>query len=80
MVEYTDPNPFKIFHIGHLMANAIGESLSRVVEFSGAETIRVCYQGDVGAIYGSIFNRKYSTSTHEVRLLLAGPVFEDHSV
>src|SRR3989344_5025237 len=23
MVEYTDPNPFKPFHIGHLMANAI---------------------------------------------------------
>lgn len=48
MAEYTDPNPFKIFHIGHLMANAIGESLSRLVEFSGAEVIRACYQGDVG--------------------------------
>ena len=57
MVEYTDPNPFKPFHIGHLMANAIGESVSRVVEFSGAKTIRANYQGDVGphvakAIYG----------------------------
>ena len=48
MVEYTDPNPFKIFHIGHLMANTIGESISRVVEFSGAKVIRACYQGDVG--------------------------------
>jgi arginyl-tRNA synthetase len=48
MVEYTDPNPFKIFHIGHLMANTIGESLSRIVEFSGANVIRACYQGDVG--------------------------------
>jgi arginyl-tRNA synthetase len=28
MVEYTDPNPFKEFHIGHLMSNAIGESIS----------------------------------------------------
>src|SRR3989344_3461725 len=27
MVEYTDPNPFKPFHIGHLMSNAIGESI-----------------------------------------------------
>ena len=57
MVEYTDPNPFKPFHIGHLMANAIGESISRIVEFSGAKTIRANYQGDVGphvakAIYG----------------------------
>jgi arginyl-tRNA synthetase len=48
MVEYTDPNPFKVFHIGHLMANTIGETLSRIVEFSGAKVIRACYQGDVG--------------------------------
>ncbi|MFA5937030.1 MAG: arginine--tRNA ligase [Candidatus Paceibacterota bacterium] len=57
MVEYTDPNPFKPFHIGHLMTNAIGESISRIVEFSGAKTIRANYQGDIGphiakAIYG----------------------------
>ena len=57
MVEHTDPNPFKPFHIGHLMANAIGESISRIVEFSGAKTVRANYQGDVGphvakAIYG----------------------------
>lgn len=59
MVEYTDPNPFKPFHIGHLMTNAIGESISRIVEFSGAKTVRANYQGDVGphvakAIYGLI--------------------------
>lgn len=59
MVEYTDPNPFKPFHIGHLMTNAIGESISRIVEFSGAKTIRANYQGDVGlhiakAIYSLI--------------------------
>jgi arginyl-tRNA synthetase len=48
MIEYTDPNPFKIFHIGHLMANAIGESLSRLYEYSGAQVIRANYQGDVG--------------------------------
>ncbi len=48
MVEYTDPNPFKPFHIGHLMTNAIGESISRIVEFSGAKTVRANYQGDIG--------------------------------
>ena len=48
MLEYTDPNPFKEMHIGHLMSNAIGESVSRIVEFSGARTKRVNYQGDVG--------------------------------
>ena len=48
MVEYTDPNPFKEFHIGHLMSNAIGESIARLIEFSGAEVRRANYQGDVG--------------------------------
>lgn len=48
MVEYTQPNPFKPFHIGHLMSNTIGESIARIVSFSGAEVTRANYQGDVG--------------------------------
>ena len=48
MVEYTDPNPFKQFHIGHLMTNVIGESIACLFEASGAEVLRVNYQGDVG--------------------------------
>ena len=48
MCEYTDPNPFKAFHIGHLMSNAIGESISRLQEFTSAEVKRANYQGDVG--------------------------------
>lgn len=57
MFEYTDPNPFKPFHIGHLMSNAIGEAFSRIAENVGAKVIRANYQGDVGlhvakAIYG----------------------------
>lgn len=58
MVEYTDPNPFKEFHIGHLMSNAIGESISRLIELGGAKVIRANWQGDVGphvakAIWGA---------------------------
>jgi len=48
IIEYTDPNPFKEFHIGHLMPNVIGESLSRIIEWNGAEVKRANYQGDVG--------------------------------
>ena len=48
LVEYTDPNPFKEFHIGHLVPNALGESLSRLYEYAGAEVKRANYQGDVG--------------------------------
>ncbi len=48
VVEYTDPNPFKAFHIGHLMSNAIGESIARLLESQGATVRRANYQGDVG--------------------------------
>jgi arginyl-tRNA synthetase len=48
VIEYTDPNPFKEFHIGHLMSNCIGEALARLLEFAGADVKRVNYQGDVG--------------------------------
>jgi arginyl-tRNA synthetase len=48
IIEYTDPNPFKEFHIGHLMPNVIGESISRILEKNGAEIQRANYQGDVG--------------------------------
>lgn len=47
-VEYTDPNPFKIFHIGHLYTNIVGESFSRLQEALGADVSRAIYQGDVG--------------------------------
>ncbi|MHB1316492.1 MAG: arginine--tRNA ligase [Minisyncoccota bacterium] len=47
-VEYTQPNPFKEFHIGHLMNNIIGESISRLFEAHGTEVIRSTYHGDVG--------------------------------
>ncbi|OGG49158.1 arginine--tRNA ligase [Candidatus Kaiserbacteria bacterium RIFCSPLOWO2_12_FULL_52_8] len=48
MVEYTDPNPFKEMHIGHLMSNTIGESVSRLIANEGATVTRACYSGDVG--------------------------------
>ncbi len=67
MVEYTQPNPFKPFHIGHLMSNTIGESISRIIEFSGAKTIRANYQGDIGphvakAIYQMLKNENDTKS------------------
>lgn len=48
LLEYTDPNPFKEFHIGHLVPNAYGEAISRLYDFAGAEVKRANYQGDVG--------------------------------
>ena len=47
-IEHTQPNPFKEFHIGHLMNNTIGESISRIVKANGAEVKTCSYHGDVG--------------------------------
>ena len=73
MIEYTDPNPFKPFHIGHLMTNAIGESVARILEHSGAGVSRANYQGDVGlhvakAIYGLLDNDKLQSKTGSINL------------
>ncbi|HEY4474212.1 MAG TPA: arginine--tRNA ligase [Candidatus Paceibacterota bacterium] len=48
IVEYSQPNPFKPFHIGHLMSTTVGESISRLVEWSGSDIRRMNYQGDIG--------------------------------
>jgi len=48
VVEFAQPNTHKKFHIGHLRGTVTGESLARILDFSGAETIRANYQGDVG--------------------------------
>ncbi len=48
IIEYTVTNVLKPMHIGHLMGNIIGESLSRIIQSNGAEIKRNNYQGDVG--------------------------------
>ncbi len=48
VVEYTDPNPFKEFHIGHLYSNVVGESIATLIEATGAEVWRADFFGDVG--------------------------------
>ncbi len=48
LVEYTDANPFKVFHIGHLMDNIIGETVANIYDLAGANVKRISYQGDVG--------------------------------
>jgi arginyl-tRNA synthetase len=48
MIEYGNPNPFKEMHIGHLVGAIIGESMSRLSEYSGANVYRDTFGGDVG--------------------------------
>jgi len=48
MVEYAQPNTHHSFHIGHARNALLGESLARIVEFAGYDTIRASYPGDIG--------------------------------
>lgn len=48
IVEYSDPNPFKPLHAGHLYTTLVGDMIARLVENAGAETLRINYGGDVG--------------------------------
>ncbi len=48
MIEYAQPNTHHSFHIGHARNAILGESLARLVEFAGFETIRATYPGDIG--------------------------------
>ncbi|MCX6747205.1 MAG: arginine--tRNA ligase [Candidatus Pacearchaeota archaeon] len=48
MIEFSQPNTHKAFHVGHIRGTTIGESLARIFEFCGNEVIRANYQGDSG--------------------------------
>lgn len=48
LVEYSDPNPFKPLHAGHLYTTLVGDAIARLVERSGAKTTRINFGGDVG--------------------------------
>ena len=48
MVEFSQPNTHKAFHIGHTRNAALGNALANITEFAGYETIRANYWGDIG--------------------------------
>ncbi len=48
VIEYSDPNPFKILHIGHFYTSVVGAAISNLIEYAGGEVHRVNFGGDVG--------------------------------
>jgi arginyl-tRNA synthetase len=48
MVEFSQPNTHKAFHVGHLRSAILGDSLARIVEFAGYGLVRSNYPGDMG--------------------------------
>ncbi len=48
MVEFSQPNTHKAFHIGHLRSMILGAALSNIHEFAGYDVVRANYLGDTG--------------------------------
>ncbi|MBQ3292812.1 arginine--tRNA ligase [Candidatus Saccharibacteria bacterium] len=46
--EFSDPNPFKVLHVGHLYTSVVGDAISRLFEYAGAKVVRANFGGDVG--------------------------------
>ena len=52
VVEYSDPNPFKVLHAGHLYTSIMGDAIANLIEAAGANVHRVNFGGDVGLHVG----------------------------
>ena len=48
MVEFSQPNTHKAFHVGHLRNVILGESICRLLNFAGYDVVRANYIGDIG--------------------------------
>lgn len=48
VIEFSQANTHKAFHIGHVRGTSLGESLARIASFSGDKVTRANYQGDTG--------------------------------
>ncbi len=52
VAEFSDPNPFKVLHVGHLYTSVVGDAISRLLELAGAKVVRANFGGDVGLHVG----------------------------
>lgn len=52
VAEYSDPNPFKVLHAGHLYTSVVGDAIATLLEQAGAIVHRVNFGGDVGLHVG----------------------------
>jgi len=52
VLEYSDPNPFKVLHAGHLYQTIYGEAVANLLVRAGATVHRVNFGGDVGLHVG----------------------------
>ncbi len=54
IVEFSSPNIAKPFHIGHIRSTVIGNSLYKIHDFLGYDTVRINHLGDYGTQFGKM--------------------------
>lgn len=54
VVDFSSPNIAKEMHVGHLRSTIIGDSLSRMLEFSNVKVLRRNHVGDWGTQFGML--------------------------
>jgi arginyl-tRNA synthetase len=78
LIEHSSPNLFKPFHIGHMMNNAIGESLVRLFRVSGAHVSTMSFPSDISlGIAKAIFVllEKYGADFNPVEISVLGDAY-----
>ncbi|KDD75315.1 class I (R) tRNA synthetase [Helicosporidium sp. ATCC 50920] len=54
VVDFSSPNVAKEMHVGHLRSTIIGDCVSRCLEWSGADVLRLNHVGDWGTQFGML--------------------------
>src|SRR6266567_2323618 len=52
VAEYSDANPFKVLHAGHVYTTVVGDAVANLLELGGGNVHRVNFGGDVGLHVG----------------------------
>lgn len=66
VVDFSSPNVAKEMHVGHLRSTIIGDTLCKLLEFCGADVVRLNHIGDWGTQFGMLIQHMKendSTST-----------------
>ncbi len=71
--EFSDPNPFKVLHVGHLYTSMVGDSISRLVECAGGTVVRANFGGDVGlhvakTLYALMSMREKQSTAEQLKI------------
>ena len=54
VIDFSSPNIAKPFHIGHIRTTVIGNSLYKIYDSQGYDTVRINHLGDYGTQFGKL--------------------------